>query len=129
MTEPPVWQQVLGVVEPVEPSPNREAPRKVERPSAWALLTVLPVVLLGLGELVALVNRQANDTLSEVTWWALGEPLSLRRHLVTAWTVAWLAWLGLHWLVDRTYWGGPQLVVLILGCMLTACALCLIAQP
>ena len=29
-------------------------------------------------------------------WWALGEPLSLRRHLVTAWTVAWLAWLGLH---------------------------------
>ena len=129
MTNPPVWQQVLGLVEPVEPSPKREAPRKVERPSAWALLTVLPVVLLGLGELVALVNRQANDTLSEVTWWALGEPLSLRYHLVTAWTVAWLAWLGLHWLVDRHYWGGPQLVVLILGCMLTACALCLIAQP
>ena len=37
--------------------------------------------------------------------------------------------MGLHWLVDRHYWGGPQLVVLILGCMLTACALCLIAQP
>ena len=117
------------MVEPVEPSPKREAPRKVERPSAWALLTVLPVVLLGLGELVALVNRQANDTLTEVHYWALGEPLSLRHHLVAAWTVAWLAWLGLHWLVDRHYWGGPQLVVLILGCMLTACALCLIAQP
>ena len=126
MTEPPVWAQVLGIVEPVDPSPKREAPRKVERPSAWALLTVLPVVLLGLGELVALVNRQANDTLSEVTWWALGEPLSLRHHLVTAWTVAWLSWLGLHWLVDRTYWGAPQLVVLILGCMLTACCLYLV---
>ena len=35
MTAPPVWQQVLGMVEPVEPSPKREAPRKVERPSAW----------------------------------------------------------------------------------------------
>ena len=127
MTEP-VWQRVLGM-EPVEPEPVKHEPAKHPRPSAWALLTVLPVVLLGLGELVALVNRQANDTLSEVTWWALGEPLSLRRHLVTAWTVAWLAWLGLHWLVDRHYWGAPQLLILILGCMLTACALCLIAQP
>ena len=64
--------------------------------------------------------------------WLAGEAgaiKTLRRHLVTAWTVAWLAWLGLHWLVDRHYWGAPQLVVLILGCMLTACALCLIAQP
>ena len=59
-------------------------------------------------------------------YWALGEPLSLRHHLVTAWTVAWLTWLGLHWLVDRHYWGGPQLVVLILGCMLTACCLYLV---
>ena len=114
------------MVEPVEPSPKREASRRVERPSAWALLTVLPVVLLGLGELVALVNRQANDTLSEVKWWALGEPLSLRHHLVTAWTVAWLAWLGLHWLVDRDYWAAPQLIALILGCMLTACCLHLV---
>ena len=127
MTEP-VWRQVLGM-EPVEPEPVKHEPAKHPRPSAWALLTVLPVVLLGLGELVALVNRQANDTLSEVKYWALGEPLSLRHHLVTAWTVAWLTWLGLHWLVDRHYWGAPQLVVLILGCMLTACALCLIAQP
>ena len=128
MTEPPVWAQVLGIVEPVEPEPVKREPVKREpvRPSAWALLTVLPVVLLGLGELVALVNRQANDTLSEVTWWALGEPLSLRHHLVTAWTVAWLAWLGLHWLVDRHYWGGPQLIVLILGGMLTACCLYLV---
>ena len=129
MTAPPVWAQVLGVVEPVEPEPVKREPVKHPRPSAWALLTVLPVVLLGLGELVALVNRQASDTLSEVTWWALGEPLSLRHHLVTAWTVAWLAWLGLHWLVDRDYWAAPQLIALILGCMLTACALCLIAQP
>ena len=120
MTEP-VWQRVLGHVEPVEPEPVKHP-----RPSAWALLTVLPVVLLGLGELVALVNRQANDTLSEVKYWALGEPLSLRHHLVTAWTVAWLAWLGLHWLVDRHYWGAPQLVILILGCMLTACCLHLV---
>ena len=122
MTEP-VWQRVLGHVDPVEPEPVKREP---VRPSAWALLTVLPVVLLGLGELVALVNQRTSDTLSEVTWWALGEPLSLRHHLVTAWTVAWLAWLGLHWLVDRDYWGGPQLVVLILGCMLTACCLHLV---
>ena len=121
MTEPPVWQQVLGHVDPVEPEPVKHP-----RPSAWALLTVLPVVLLGLGELVALVNQRTSDTLSEVTWWALGEPLSLRHHLVAAWTVAWLAWLGLHWLVDRHYWGAPQLVILILGCMLTACCLYLV---
>ena len=134
MTQRPVWQEVLGVGdEPAEADhlDTLRADGKVRprRPSAWALLTVLPVVLLGLGELVALVNRQAADTLSEVTWWALGEPLSLRHHLVTAWTVAWLSWLGLHWLVDRHYWGAPQLVILILGGMLTACALCLIAQP
>ena len=61
MTEPPVWQRVLGHVEPVEPEPVKREP---VRPSAWALLTVLPVVLLGLGELVALVNRQTADTLT-----------------------------------------------------------------
>lgn len=123
MTEPPVRARVLGHVDPVEPEPVKREP---VRPSAWALLTVLPVVLLGLGELVALVNRQTADTLTEVHYWALGEPLSLRHHLVAAWTVAWLAWLGLHWLVDRHYWGAPQLVILILGCMLTACCLHLV---
>ena len=95
-----------------------DKPRRVqERPSPWALLTVLPVVLLGLGELIALTNSTVSDTLSEVTWWALGEPGSLRHHLVAAWVIVWLAWLGLHWLVDRHYWGAPQLAVLM-GCAL-----------
>ena len=69
-----------------------DRPRRAvqERPSPWALLTVLPDVLLGLGELIALTNRTVSDTLSEVTWWALGEPGSLRHHLVAAWVIVWL---------------------------------------
>ena len=100
--------------------------RRPERPSRWALLTVLPVVLLGLGELVALTNRRTGDTLTEVTLWLIGDRGSLQAHLVTGWTAAWLGWLALHWLVSARYWGPWQLVVLIACALLCAGVLYLI---
>lgn len=119
MTEP-VWQRVLGHVEPdadlqsLLRVPDAPKPRRDSR-VVWLVILVAGTVY----ELWAVGNKVAGDSLTELTRWTMGTPENFRWWAVLLAVIGIALWFIPH-LVDPVAWGWRQLLSIWGGCAVAA---------